>query len=366
MDERRRRLLRSFEAAPDEGAALELVATGARAADDEGFVAGLRYLADIARWDGLARDARVALGELIAAAHPGLRFQRLTHYFLGQVSHEVLVFESDEDPAWMAAVAGRRDPRWSARIEYVFGPGLGPPPEPDDDSGPYQATLRARDWLAWEPRPAIEWVLIPGGRVRLGWAGDLARAFRRWGPEVDEVLHQEWVQRARARIRPPGEVELSPFLIERRPPPRLGADYLAAGGPPPDAAAEAALAAIEAGLAGEGARLPTLDEWEHACGGGATTLFRWGDLWPTTSPAVTTFDGHLVPNAYGLQYADEASLELVSGPPCLKSGTASVWVGDVDWGDWSHAITSARPTPPPAAPLAFAHARLRRVRALCD
>jgi formylglycine-generating enzyme required for sulfatase activity len=30
-----------------------------------------------------------------------------------------------------------------------------------------------------------------------------------------------------------------------------------------------------------GMRLPTCDEWEHACGGGATTLFRWGDDTPS-------------------------------------------------------------------------------------
>lgn len=29
-----------------------------------------------------------------------------------------------------------------------------------------------------------------------------------------------------------------------------------------------------------GMRLPICDEWEHACGGGARTLFRWGDDTP--------------------------------------------------------------------------------------
>ncbi len=33
-------------------------------------------------------------------------------------------------------------------------------------------------------------------------------------------------------------------------------------------------------LAGQGMRLPTCDEWEHACGSGAKTLFRWGDDTP--------------------------------------------------------------------------------------
>lgn len=33
-------------------------------------------------------------------------------------------------------------------------------------------------------------------------------------------------------------------------------------------------------LAKQGMRLPTCDEWEHACGAGARTLFRWGDQTP--------------------------------------------------------------------------------------
>jgi hypothetical protein len=33
-------------------------------------------------------------------------------------------------------------------------------------------------------------------------------------------------------------------------------------------------------LARQGMRLPTCDEWEHACGAGAKTLFRWGDDTP--------------------------------------------------------------------------------------
>jgi hypothetical protein len=34
-------------------------------------------------------------------------------------------------------------------------------------------------------------------------------------------------------------------------------------------------------LARQGMRLPTCDEWEHACGSGAQTLFRWGDDTPS-------------------------------------------------------------------------------------
>jgi hypothetical protein len=39
-------------------------------------------------------------------------------------------------------------------------------------------------------------------------------------------------------------------------------------------------AEVETALAAQGMRLPTCDEWERACGAGATTLFRWGDDTP--------------------------------------------------------------------------------------
>jgi hypothetical protein len=39
-------------------------------------------------------------------------------------------------------------------------------------------------------------------------------------------------------------------------------------------------AEVETALAAQGLRLPTCDEWERACGAGATTLFRWSDDTP--------------------------------------------------------------------------------------
>jgi hypothetical protein len=40
------------------------------------------------------------------------------------------------------------------------------------------------------------------------------------------------------------------------------------------------LVIVDERLRKSGMRLPTCDEWEHACGTGATTLFRWGDDTP--------------------------------------------------------------------------------------
>lgn len=98
-------------------------------------------------------------------------------------------------------------------------------------------------------------------------------------------------------------------------------------------AEDATHAELVARLASEGFRLPTSDEWEVACGGGATTLFRWGDhapcdRYPTDlSPAeaewrrqwvlsagtlarppegfVSDFDAHRQPNGFGLRIASD-------------------------------------------------------------
>jgi hypothetical protein len=57
---------------------------------------------------------------------------------------------------------------------------------------------------------------------------------------------------------------------------------------------------VVADLAGRGLRLPTPEEWEHACGAGAATLFRWGDACPTESNPYEGDGPHRLPNAFGL------------------------------------------------------------------
>jgi hypothetical protein len=79
-----------------------------------------------------------------------------------------------------------------------------------------------------------------------------------------------------------------------------------------------------------GFRYPTPDEWEYACGGGAWTLFRWGDhvpcdRYPTdVNPAggfESDWDHHRQLNAFGLQIAtDPYKFELTHTPGITRGG----------------------------------------------
>ncbi|BAL88565.1 hypothetical protein AMIS_33450 [Actinoplanes missouriensis 431] len=58
-------------------------------------------------------------------------------------------------------------------------------------------------------------------------------------------------------------------------------------------------------LAGLGQRLLTPDEWEHACGAGAASLFRWGDSNPGRDPWSARTGPHREPNRFGLRIGED-------------------------------------------------------------
>jgi hypothetical protein len=101
-------------------------------------------------------------------------------------------------------------------------------------------------------------------------------------------------------------------------------------------------------LAGAGQRLLTPDEWEHACGAGATTLFRWGDHCPPgTDPHSARTGPHRTPNAFGLEIAqDPYRAERTADPTvmCGGDGGGMICGGAGSFVSWLTIATAYRET----------------------
>ncbi|MGK7874669.1 MAG: hypothetical protein AB4426_15605 [Xenococcaceae cyanobacterium] len=231
-------------------------------------------------------------------------------------------------------------------------------------------------------------VLIPGGAIRLGYDA------KRWEPTTDE--RESWQETAEeyeiedsiedfisnVTLRP-RLVNLNPFLMEVNAR-ELGWQPISSSDPEVkeiikhlqgntrqatvcradtetrvtrlddgQIKAERAVAITHAVLSqrldDEGFRFPTSDEWEYACSGGASTLFRWGDhvpcdRYPTDiSPQEAAWrrdwvlsggkleyppegfssdwDLHRRPNAFGIFIAsDPYQYELTASPDITRGG----------------------------------------------
>lgn len=160
-------------------------------------------------------------------------------------------------------------------------------------------------------RDGREFALIPGGRLRLGF--DLAS----WQPTAGQVAdHAECVAQGLAcapdlkaqladELSPPRTVDLATVL--------MAVEDEQLTGLPCD---------MPGVLAARGLRMPDPDEWEHACGAGATTLFRWGDAYPLDDAAWGAGTGpRHERNAFGLRIAhDVYTAELSSGGRAVHGG----------------------------------------------
>ncbi|MGW9025762.1 hypothetical protein ACWGQ5_16445 [Streptomyces sp. NPDC055722] len=160
-------------------------------------------------------------------------------------------------------------------------------------------------------RNAQEFALIPGGAVTLGFDLDA------WPPTPQQTAdYQESLEQGFG-YGPDLRAHLAQVLSRRRTV-TLATVLMALEDetltePPAD---------MPAALAARGLRMPTSDEWEHACGAGADTLFRWGDTCPMDRiPYGDRTGPHAQPNAFGLRIAyDTYSTELTSDVTAVHGG----------------------------------------------
>lgn len=174
-------------------------------------------------------------------------------------------------------------------------------------------------------RDGIRYALVPGGTVQLGHDAD------RFVPSVRQLAD---FAKATAEYDLTGP--LNRFVAEATSPPRqvfLPARLVAVRSEETDALLasddEADLddrgeeydhAWLIAGLDRRGLRPPTPDEWEYACGAGASSLFRWGDEYPEGEPygEVPLIQE---PNLFGLVIGDDPyRAEFTTDPAVLCGG----------------------------------------------
>lgn len=218
--------------------------------------------------------------------------------------------------------------RFAREAADRVGGRVGPVDVVEHLGGPLHRVLVERD--------GKQFALVPGGTVRLGFdvdaweptaeqTADYARSLDEefgYGPDVKAHLTES--------LSPPRTVTLATVF--------MAVENEALTEPPCD---------MPALLAGRGLRMPGGDEWEHACGAGARTLFRWGGTCPLDEPSWGGGAGgpRCEPNAFGLRIAyDSYAAELSSDPGAVHGGDGgeSVCGGYGDLWAWLTLATANR------------------------
>ncbi|MFI5801884.1 hypothetical protein [Streptomyces sp. NPDC051561] len=160
-------------------------------------------------------------------------------------------------------------------------------------------------------REGQEFALVPGGTVMLGFDPDT------WQPAPGQAADYAESRKEGHGAGPDLRTHLARVLSARR---RVtpGAVLMAVEGENLGVAPDE----IPAVLAVRGLRMPSADEWEHACGAGADTLFRWGNECPLDRiPYEDETGPHEELSALGLRIAhDTYSVELSSDVTAVHGG----------------------------------------------
>jgi hypothetical protein len=223
-------------------------------------------------------------------------------------------------------------------------------------------------------RDGLRFALVPGGDIELGWDRAPLQVDDARRDQLSEDLmeffgvgesFEEFIDDVMTPLR---TVSLAPFLIEVEP--RMATDYLTGDIYDYEGEGEGDeySSGVAAVLALEGFRLPTSDEWEHACAAGARTFFRWGDEWPEGEPYGdhTRFTLHQVPNAFGLRIVESSyDVECIAelgfrggdGGSAVCGGTPSPYVWHTFASAFEHAFEHAEE----CLPETYESARVRRV-----
>lgn len=160
-------------------------------------------------------------------------------------------------------------------------------------------------------RDGQEFALIPGGRVILGFDPET------WRPTAEQAADyaasQEQGFGYGADLREHLARMLSPLRTVVLDTVLMAVEGEPLTEPPAD---------MPAVLAARGLRMPSSDEWEHACGAGSGTLFRWGDDCPLDRiPYGDRTGPHNEPNAFGLRIAhDTYSAEITGDTTEVRGG----------------------------------------------
>jgi tetratricopeptide (TPR) repeat protein len=260
----------------------------------------LREQLSLPGWDSLDKREAEASAREVEKRVSGARFVRLEEHALGDQRRRAAVFEVDG-------------------IEMVLVPG-------------------AKRTLGFDPARLDQSAGVAWSRSFQGEGHEAQQVLG--GPDVGKAPPEDMVQYLEEALSPRREVSIAPFLLER-------SSRAATSEDDEDEEVEEAeesedgedphIAKAKRVVAG-GFRLPTADEWEHACSGGSDALFRWGDAWPLDTDVWDggPFKDHTRPNAFGLRYGSNPyRSEIVDDPEELHHGDGGTLVcgesGPIAW-----------------------------------